>query len=256
MEIDEHKYFFFDLDKTLWNWDEDIIGAVDLIDSLREADKQVYFHTDNSLLSREAYARKLNEMNIEAEKEDILTAGYVAGEYLNQKSQTSTYVIGESGLIEELDEKDIEVKEKSDTLVVGFDRQFNYRKAEKAMKILQNGGEAVLCSSEKTFRTTKKKMPHQGMFNQAFREMGETKLIGKPSEFYQNVFQDYFSYFPDASMFIGDRLEDMETGNNLGMTTVAVMSGDMDREMLKKADEIQKPDFGLSNLSRLKRKIL
>jgi HAD superfamily hydrolase (TIGR01450 family) len=256
MEIDEYKYFFFDLDKTLWNWDEDIIGAVDLIDSLREADKKVYFHTDNTLLSREAYARKLTEMNIPAEKEDILTAGYVAGEYLNQQSETSTYVIGESGLIEELDEKDIDVKEKSDTLVVGFDRQFNYRKAENAMNILQNGGEAVICSREKTFRTTKKTMPHQGVFNSAFSDMGGTKLIGKPSEFYQKVFQDYFSYFPDSSMFIGDRLEDIETGNNLGMTTIAVMSGDIDRDTLKKAEEVQKPDYGLSSLARLKNRIL
>ncbi|MFQ3275446.1 MAG: HAD superfamily hydrolase (TIGR01450 family) [Candidatus Nanohaloarchaea archaeon] len=256
MEIDEYKYFFFDLDKTLWNWDEDIIGAVDLIDSLREADKKVYFHTDNTLLSREAYARKLNEMNIPAEKEDILTAGYVAGEYLNQNNETSAYVVGESGLIEELDEKDIDVKEKSDTVIVGFDRQFSYRKVENAMNILQNGGEAIICSTEKTFRTTKKKRPHQGVFNSAFEEMGETKLIGKPSEFYQQVFQDYFSYFPDASMFIGDRFADIETGNNLGMTTIAVMSGDIDRESLKKADEIQKPDYGLSSLARLKNRIL
>ena len=256
MEIDDYKYFFFDLDKTLWNWDEPIIGAVDLIDSLREADKKVYFHTDNTLLSREGYARKLNEMNIKADKEDILTSGYVAGEYINGSDKTSAYVIGESGLIEELDEKDIEVKEKSDTVLAGFDRQFNYRKAEKAMNILQDGGKAVLCSSENTFRTKKKTMPHQGMFNQAFREMGETRLVGKPSDFYQEVFQDYFNYFPDASMFVGDRLEDMETGNNLGMTTVAVMSGDIDREILKKADEIQKPNYGLSSLARLKRKIL
>lgn len=256
MEIDEYKYFFFDLDKTLWNWDEDIIGAVDLIDSLREADKKVYFHTDNSLLSREAYARKLNEMNITAEKDQILTSGYVAGEYLQRNYITSTYVIGESGLIEEMDERDIDVKEKSDVVVVGFDRQFNYRKVGKAMNILENGGKAVICSTEKTFRTSRKTKPHQGVFNSAFDQMGETELVGKPSELYQDVFQEYFSYFPDASMFIGDRFADIETGNRLGMTTIAVMSGDIDRDSLKKADEIQKPDYGLSSLARLKNRIL
>ena len=82
MDIEKYRYFFFDLDKTLWNWDSTIIGAEDLIDSLREANKHVYFHTDNTLLSREEYARKLTDMRIPAEKEVILTSSYVAGEHM------------------------------------------------------------------------------------------------------------------------------------------------------------------------------
>lgn len=256
MEIDDYKYFFFDLDKTLWNWDSTIIGAEDLIDSLREAGKHVYFHTDNTLLTREEYARKLTQMGIPAEKEEILTSGYVVGEYLNRNDKTSVYIIGESGLIEELDERDIDISENTDTVVAGFDRKFNYRKAQKAKQIMDKGGETVLCSSEKVFRTSNGTRPHQGPFNEALKQLGKTKMIGKPSEFYQKVFQDYFSYFPNASMFIGDRLEDIETGNELGMTSVAVMSGDITKEKLAEADEMQKPDYGLSSLARLKKKIL
>lgn len=257
MDIDKYRYFFFDLDKTLWNWDSTIIGAEDLIDSLREADKNVYFHTDNTLLSREEYARKLTDMGMPAEKEDILTAGYVASEYLERKDRTSAYVIGESGLIEDLETKDIDVKENTETVVAGFDRKFDYRKARKAMRIMSGeDGETIMCSSENVFRTSKGIKPHQGPFNKALEELGDTKLIGKPSEFHREVFEDYFDYFADTSMFIGDRLEDIETGNRLGMTTVAVMSGDITREKLKEADDIQKPDFGLSNLARLKRRIL
>lgn len=255
MDIDKYQYFFFDLDRTLWNWDSTIIGAEDLIDSLREAGKNVYFTTDNTLLSREEYARKLTDMGMPAEKEDILTSGYVAGKYLAEKDRTSAYVIGESGLIEELEEQEIEVSENTETVVAGFDRNFNYQKARKAMKILQNG-EAVLCSSEKIFRTSSGRQPHQGAFNQVLKQFGDTEMIGKPGEFYRRVFKDYFSYFADSSMFIGDRLADIETGNELGMTTVSVMSGEITREKLKEAGESQTPDYGLSNLARLKRRIL
>lgn len=256
MDIDKYRYFFFDLDKTLWNWDSTIIGAEDLIDSLREADKNVYFHTDNTLLSRDEYARKLTDMGIAAEKEDILTAGYVAGEYLARNEKTSAYVVGESGLIEELDERDIEVSENTDNVIAGFDRNFNYRKLRKAYQIMEKGGETLICSSEKVFRTSSGTKPHQGPFNQAFGDLGRTKMVGKPGEFYQQVFRDYFDFYPDTSMFIGDRLADMKTGNQLGMTTTAVMSGDITREKLKKADDVEKPDYGLSNLARLKRRIL
>lgn len=256
MEIDDYRYFFFDLDRTLWNWDEEIIGALDLIDSLRDSDKKVFFHTDNTLLSRKGYAEKLNSMNFSAEESDILTSGYVAGEYLNRNNETSVYVIGESGLISELDERDIDVSENAETVLAGFDRQFSYRKMEKAMNIMEDGGEAVLCSSEKVFRTTKKTSPHQGVFNSGFRDLGETVMAGKPGDFYKDVFKDYFSYFADKSMFVGDRYADVQTGNELGMTTVSVMSGEITREGLKKADEVCKPDYGLSSLPRLKRKIL
>lgn len=256
MDIDKYRYFFFDLDKTLWNWDSTIIGAEDLIDSLREADKKVYFTTDNTLLSREEYARKLTDMGIRAEKEDILTSSYVAGEYLAQNDTTKAYVIGESGIIEELDEKEIEVSENTDTVVAGFDRNFNYRKLRKAHQIMKKGGETLLCSTEKLFRTSNGTQPHQGSLNQAFRDLGRTKIVGKPGEFYQEVFRDYFDFYPDTSMMIGDRLADMKLGNQLGMTTVSVMSGDITREKLKEAEDIEKPDYGLSNLTRLKRRIL
>lgn len=256
MDIDKYRYFFLDLDKTLWNWDSTIIGAEDLVDSLREADKQVYFTTDNTLLSREEYARKLTDMGIPAEKEDILTSGYVAGEYLAQNDRTKAYVIGESGLIEELDEKEIEVSENTDTVIAGFDRNFNYRKLRKAHQIMEKGGETLICSTENVFRTSSGTQPHQGPFNQAFRDLGNARLIGKPSEFYQEVFRDYFDFYADTSMMIGDRLEDMKLGNQLGMTTVSVMSGDITREKLKAAADIEKPDYGLSNLARLKRRIL
>jgi|APHM01.1.fsa_nt_gi Predicted sugar phosphatases of the HAD superfamily len=256
MDIDKYRYFFFDIDKTLWNWDSTIIGAEDLIDSLREVDKHVYFHTDNTLLSREEYARKLTDKGIPAEKEDILTSSYVAGEYMARNEKTSAYVIGESGIIEELDERDIEVSENTDTVVAGFDRNFNYRNVRKAMEIVNKGGETLLCSTETVFRNSSNVQPHQGPFNQAFRDLGKTRLVGKPGEVYKDVFQDYFSFFPDTSMFIGDRIDDMRTGNELGMTTVSVMSGDITREKLRESEDIEKPDYGLSNLARLKRKIL
>lgn len=258
-QIDQLKYFFFDLDKTIWNWDDTIIGAEDLVDSLREAGKNVYFHTDNTLLSRKEYARKLTSMGIPAEEEDVITSGYVAAKYLAGKDVTEVYVIGETGLTEELEQQDISISEDADVVVAGFDRQFSYNKLKRAANILDNGGELVVCSAEKTFRTSTKEIPHQGPTNLALKEFaGDEKLtlVGKPSELFQDEFRDYFSFLPNSSVFIGDRLADIETGNRLGMTAAAVMSGQIDREKLKKAEDIQTPDFGLSSLAKLRRRVL
>jgi len=257
-KIRDKNTYFFDLDKTIWNWDSTIIGAEDLLDTLREKDKNIRFHTDNNVLSREGYAQKLSSMNIPAEEEDIITSGFVAAQKLADENVKKVYAIGEKGLIDELEKEDINISQNADTVVVGIDRQFNYEKLRKAMKILKKGGRLVICSTEKTFRKTNGEQPHQEPINNALKTYAEkVELVGKPSEKFRNEFRNYFTYIPTGSVMIGDRMADIETGNKLGMKTGVVMSGDLTRGELAQAEnEDQQPDFGLSNLNRLKRNIL
>ncbi|MFB6214061.1 MAG: HAD-IIA family hydrolase [Candidatus Nanohaloarchaea archaeon] len=254
-DLNDIKNFFFDLDKTLWNWDETIIGAEDTVDSLREKDRNVFFHTDNTLLTRAQYAKKLTSLGIPAETEDVMTSGYAAAKHLEKKDVQEAYVIGESGLVSELEARDIDVSEDAEVVVAGLDRQFSYSKLRRAMRALEEG-ELYICSTETTFRTSNGEQPHQGPTNLALQEFGEATNAGKPGSIFRKQFKDYFSYYPDRSLFIGDRLADIETGNRLGMKTAAVMSGDIDTEKLKQADEMQQPDYGISHLGKLKKRVL
>lgn len=256
MEFDEIRTFFLDIEKTLTRWDDTVIGAQDLVMSLRESGKKVKFHTDNTLLTRKKYAEKLRSLDIKASEQDIITSGYVTAQMLAEKNVNKAYVIGEEGLINELEKEDIEFSEDAENVVVGLDRQFNYNKLKRAQKILENGGEMYFCSSEKTFRTSKGDRPHQKAANKALEVFGEGELTGKPSGHFRKAFKDYFSYFPDNALFVGDRLADIETGNRLGMTTAAVLTGEISEEKLKRADEIQRPDYALSSLGKLRRRVL
>ncbi len=256
MELHENRSFFIDLDNTIWNWDELKIGAADLIDTLKSTDRNVYFHTDNMLLSRQGYAQKLNKMGIPVQKEEILTAGYVAARKLVERDIRKAYVAGESGLIEEIQDEGIEITEDAETAVVGLDRSFNYDKLQKIMKIAENNGKIFLCSTETSFRRSRGNLPHQGPLNKAVQEFGDTEVIGKPSESYRKIFESYFSYFPGKSVFIGDRFADVETGNQLGMTTAAVLSGEISEEKLRKAEEHEVPDYVLTSLNKLRRRII
>lgn len=256
MELHDNKNFFFDLDKTIWNWDELKIGAADLLDTLRSTGKNVYFHTDNTLLSRTEYVQKLNDMGIQASEDEIITSGYIAAQVLVERDIRKVYVSGESGLIEELDQEGIEVTQDAETALMGFDRQFNYNKLKKIMRILERNGKILKCSTEKTFRRESEEKPHQGPFNRAVETFTETENIGKPSPEFRKFFKDYFDYFAGKSVFIGDRFADMETGNKLGMTTAAVLSGEIDEKGLKNAGEHQVPDYALTSLHKLRRRVI
>ena len=257
MDIKDRDTFFLDLDKTIWNWDSTIIGAEDLIHTLREKDKDIKFHTDNNILSRKGYAQKLSSMNIPAEKEDIITSGYVAAQELADRNVKKVYAIGEKGLLDELEEEEIEISQNAEIVLVGLDRQFSYEKLRKAMEILEDGGELMICSTEKVFRKSSGEQPHQEPVNRALKTYTDkVELVGKPSEAFRDELRNYFTYIPTGSVFIGDRLADIEAGNKLGMKTGVVMSGDATREELAGLEDDREPDFGLSNLNRLKRKII
>lgn len=252
--FEDARKFFLDIENTLLTWDDTVIGAEGLVSSLRDAGKKVYFHTDNTLLSREGYARKLTGLGISTGKDQVLTSGYVAAKALEEKGVSQAYVVGEQGLIEELEDSGVSVAENSRNAVMGFDRQFSYNKLRRVAKIADSGN-VYVCSSQDFFRTSKGRQPHQGPFNAAVERFCNPELVGKPSEPFIETFRDYFNFFPGRSVLVGDRLEDIETGNRMGMKTVLLTSS-VGKEELAAAEDIQKPDYGLTSLQKLRKKVL
>lgn len=260
MEINEklnnRDKYFFDLDNTIWEWDSTKTGAKELIERLKSSGKTVKYFTDNSLLSRADYAKKLSSMGIKTEKQDIFTVGYALGRHLSENMVNKAYVIGESGLMDDLQETGIEITEESETIVIGFDRQLNYGKINRAFEILQNGGRIYICSNELYFNRSNSKIPHQGAFNRIFDDFDAKEIAGKPSDIFVDQFENYFNFNRHNSVLIGDSLSDIETGNKLRITTGALMSGDLDKEKISEAKNSQRPDFATPNLHKLKRRIL
>ena len=254
MELSDFEYFFFDIERTLIRWKDTIIGAEDLIHTLNDQDKQIFFHTDNSLLTRKKMAEKLTDLGIPAKEEQVITSGFVAGAYLKRQGYNKVYAIGEQGLHDELHHHGIEVRKNSDAVVAGLDRQFTYSKLRKAAKIIPEG-ELFICNSEQDFQLDKETVPNQAPINNALATYGTPTLLGKPSNTFVDEMRNYFSFMPGRSLFVGDRLADVETGNKLGMKTALVMSGETKRENLTGIEQKQKPDFGVSNLNRLTKKL-
>jgi HAD superfamily hydrolase (TIGR01450 family) len=256
MELSENRTFFFDLDGTLWNWDEFKPGALDLLESLESAGRNIYFHTDNTLHNREGYARKLSKMGFEVDKNQIITSGFIASKVLNGKDVTKAYVVGESGLVSEIQDSGIEISADAEYAVLGLDRSFSYDKLEKLRRIAANGGQVLACSNERFFSRKDKTQVHQKALNSAVKEFTDPKLIGKPSQDFTDSFKNYFSYFPGKSVFIGDRPSDIEAGNKLGMSTAAVMQGTIDEEKLRNLEGKQVPDYALTRLDKLRRRVI
>lgn len=249
-------HIFLDLDSTVWYWDEFTSEAEDALKSLNRMDKDLRFFTDNTLLTSEGYAKKLTSMGLNVDESQIFGVERVLENYLVENSINEAYVVGNSSFIDFLSEH-IEINQDSENVIIGFDQQLNYQKLDRAFQIANNGGKIITCSNEKLFRKGNNNHLHQQFVN---KTLGQTpnsnvKYLGKGSKRYRKEFKDFFAYFPTNSLMVGDSKEDVYLGNHLGMTTVLTTTGNMKRHDFKDLEGMEEPDYGLSHLGRLKKRI-
>jgi len=69
--IDKYDTFFFDMDGVIWRGDEEVKGASATINTLKKANKKIFFLTNHPGFSRNGLLEKLNKMNIQIEKENV-----------------------------------------------------------------------------------------------------------------------------------------------------------------------------------------
>lgn len=95
----------------IWRGATGIPGVKEAVEALRAAGKRLIFVTNNSTKSRLDYTHKIESTcGFTTRVEDIFGSAYAAAAYLSDEGfRGKAYVIGESGLIAELNALGIEV---------------------------------------------------------------------------------------------------------------------------------------------------
>ena len=101
-----------DLDGVLWKGDTPIEGGVEAIEILQNHHIPVLFLTNNALLTREDYAKKLHAMGVFCTRDDILTAGYAAAHWVRKNSRGAAFSFSAAALREEFRSMVIEEDER------------------------------------------------------------------------------------------------------------------------------------------------
>ena len=99
-----------DCDGVVWQGDTLLPGVRESIALLRESGKRLVFVTNNSNKSRREYVHKFEKLGISVEKEEVFSAAFAAAAYLKtQGMKKKAYVVGGRGVVDELNEMQIEV---------------------------------------------------------------------------------------------------------------------------------------------------
>ncbi|MCK6257451.1 HAD-IIA family hydrolase [Fictibacillus sp. KIGAM418] len=251
------KGFIFDLDGTVYVENQMIEGGKEAIEYLRNGGHKVVFFTNKSISTRHDYVKKLKGLGIEASIDEVINSNYITAKFLKQHMNRSdaVYVIGEEALFEELIHEGIRITEDPDQatyVVLGWDRQFNYRKLNDAYQAWAKNGAVILATNpDRTCPVVDGEIPDCGSIIGAMEgTIGKAidYIMGKPSKFAADiVIKDVLHLKPEECYIIGDRLEtDIRMGNDNGIQTVLVLSGITTKEMVK--DSVQKPSYILQSI--------
>lgn len=228
-----HRYplYIFDLDGTLYRGSQAIPGAAETLAALRHAGSELRFLTNNSSQTPQAQAAKLKSMGIQAEPDEVLTSGLGTAIYLSDAGLHRAFVVGEPGLIEQLETKGVRSgsgEEECDAVVVGICRHFTYGLMNEAMQRILKGARFIATNTDATYPMEAGVVPGAGSIVAAVQTCtGQAPIvIGKPNTLLIEMTLKLSGFQPEDALVVGDRYEtDIVSGKDAGCDTLMVLTG-------------------------------
>mmetsp|Transcript_28999 Transcript_28999/g.33117 ORF Transcript_28999/g.33117 Transcript_28999/m.33117 type:complete len:122 (+) Transcript_28999:35-400(+) len=107
---EKYDHFLCDCDGVIYSGGKAIEGSIEALKYLRSKGKSLYFITNTSGRSPKGMQEKFRKLGIEIETKEALPCGLTTSIYLKNTYPEikKVYVIGEQGLIDQLEEQGIQ----------------------------------------------------------------------------------------------------------------------------------------------------
>ena len=256
------KLFLLDMDGTIYLGEQLFEGTAEFLAYVRESGGQYAFLSNNSSRGIEGYLAKMKRMGIPQEPFSFLTSVDSTIEYLKKTyPKTCFYVCGTENLKGQLRSAGLTVlsddeaeallaahapAERPDgqssgeeagkasapvlpVLLLGFDTELYYKKLEICVKLLDKGVDYIATHPDLTCPVEWGNMPDIGLVIHDLEVCtGRLPLIiGKPQPTMVYSALKKYGATPEETVLIGDRLyTDIACGNNAGIDTILVLSGE------------------------------
>lgn len=224
-----------DCDGVVWKGKQAIEGAQICLKKLEQNGIKLGFVTNNSSLSREGFNQKFSKLGFDFSEYTIVNSAYGAAKYLEEREYNRMFIIGESGLREELELQGFYVAEtyepKLEGVCIGWDRQLTWQKLADAMRVILNDNGFFLGTNpDNSYPLEDFLVPGAGAGIAALSNACNKDpdiIIGKPNRYLLDLALKEIGHNQiDEAVYIGDRLStDIAAGINAGMDTILVRSG-------------------------------
>ena len=257
-----------DMDGVLWHGQNAIPGLVEFFQALEELKISFILATNNASSTPDQYVKKLTEMGVSVNKNQILTSGIATALYLSEKvnpANTRVFVVGEEGakqplidqgftltaLYEVNKDSDI-VKKGADFVVCGKDHTLTWDKLATATLNIRAGAQFIGTNGDTTLPTELGITHGNGAILAALEVATGVKptIIGKPEPIMYQQALALLNAEPTATVAIGDRLDtDILGAVRTGIRSVMVLTGVSTQDDLKDSDF--QPTWVMSDIGEL-----
>jgi HAD superfamily hydrolase (TIGR01450 family) len=259
--LKDKKLFLFDMDGTIYLDDNLFEGVPELLQNIESKGGRYVFITNNASKSVSDYVAKLHRLGLtKVTAEHFFTSAQAMLMLLKEKHVNDLiYLQGTKSLVDEYKASGLnittEYTDKAGAIVVAFDTELTGEKMYNTSKMLTlhdlpyyATNPDWVCPVEFGY------IPDCGSMCQGYERATGKKpnFIGKPQPTMIFEVMKKFGATPEETVVIGDRCyTDIASGNNAGVDTVCVLSGEVTLAEVNEAQGVEKPTFLLNHVKEL-----
>ena len=249
--------YMFDLDGTLYLGEEAIPGAPETLALLRSGGARLAFVTNNPLALPADWARKLRRLGFEVADDEVVSSTDALVAYLrHHHADARLFPIAEQPVVELLVTAGFHVTadpDRTEVVVVSFDRGFHYDKLRAAFRAVNAGGRIVATNPDAYCPTPDGGLPDCGAILAAIEAASGKRadaIVGKPSALMAATALERLGSSPADTLVVGDRLEtDIRMARSAGLASALVLSGAT--RIAPSPAEPNAPDFVIDSVGEL-----
>lgn len=256
--LKDKKLFLLDMDGTIYLDDNLFDGTLDFLETVKARGGKYLFLTNNSSKSTEDYIKKLAHIGIKSSEDEFLTSTDATIRYiLSNYPNVRFYSFGTASFTKQLRDASIDVvtdiMDNIGGLVISNDQELTFKKLDDASRLLLNKDLIYIATNpDWVCPTSYGYVPDCGSFCEMLKRATgrEPHFIGKPAPEMIWIALEKNGYSRNDALMVGDRLyTDIASGNNAGIDTVFVLSGEGTLEDLK-ASTVE-PTYVMRNIKEL-----
>ena len=232
--------FILDLDGCVWIGDEPTPRAVEAVETLRDAGKNVAYATNDPRSATEDYVARLWKIGIRASMSDVVTVGGALQHLLAEtRSGRTAFVIGTEALRRHVAEAGLKIlngtdlASRAEVVVIGGTEELVYEDLRVASLAARRGADFLAAARDPTYPQPDGLWPGTGAILAAVEvASGRTaEIVGKPRP--QLLFTALDRLGEGRTLVVGDRVDtDLTAAAAAALDAALVLSGGTKREAL------------------------
>lgn len=229
--LNQVKAFLIDLDGTVYLGDHLIAGAARFMHLLQQRGIKSLFLTNNSSNNARTYAEKLTLLGLPTSPTQVLTSGEATAIYLEHiQPGARVFLVGTPALQEDFEAHGFSLTAADPQWVVlGFDTSLTYAKMWRLCSLVSDRLPYLATHPDTNCPIENGYMPEMGPMIAYVREATgrmPDEIIGKPNRLIGETALERLGVSRQQVCMLGDRFTDLQLAENLGITSILVLSGE------------------------------